>query len=412
VDFTSEAKTLCEALVESGERFGLGVPIDIITGAKTQSIMQKNFGGRIATELKSYNASQKSKKWWVAFSQMMEVAGIIAPYYSSTFRLFRVTDLGHQVRMGLKNLDPLVPTQALRKLDQNLNVVSGGWQSKSGSSSDSNVSQTVPLRKALTLLRKEIARERNLPPYLIMSESVIEALVKFQPCSAAELSVVPGLTQHQVDRYGARLAETIAGWKKSASMSLENLKQAIPAVTRTPPQQSAPVNAKRKLAVLTPVIPAKSIKTSEGSSPSNGEREIVQQSPVTPTVKKSSDPVNPYMKELWAEFEESGKVGDICEKRLLRMAKVEDILSKCILAGYQLPLDKMNLSPDSVTKFEAQLSAGSSPSVEFFKKMSLAQLASAAKITNLKHQHDNSVLSSWELNLLKAHFQFQAAAPQ
>ena len=56
----------------------------------------------------------------------------------------------------------------------------------------------------LRALRKDIAREENIPPYLIFSDKTLRGMCELRPKTEEELADVSGVGEKKLAKYGAR----------------------------------------------------------------------------------------------------------------------------------------------------------------------------------------------------------------
>jgi ATP-dependent DNA helicase RecQ len=73
----------------------------------------------------------------------------------------------------------------------------------------SNAMDTV-LYSILKNTCKDIARKKNLPPYIIFSDSLLEDMAIFYPVSLEELKQIPGISQGKASKYGQVFIDVIA----------------------------------------------------------------------------------------------------------------------------------------------------------------------------------------------------------
>ena len=64
-------------------------------------------------------------------------------------------------------------------------------------------------------LRTKLAKQQQVPPYVIFNNKTLEALTRFQPTDATSALEVPGIGETKLQRYGEPFLETIRLWKQS-----------------------------------------------------------------------------------------------------------------------------------------------------------------------------------------------------
>ena len=68
---------------------------------------------------------------------------------------------------------------------------------------------TEQLFAHLVFLRKQIATEVNLPPYIIFHDSTLKDMCRLLPSSLEELRAVQGVGQAKLEKYGLRFIQAI-----------------------------------------------------------------------------------------------------------------------------------------------------------------------------------------------------------
>ena len=66
-----------------------------------------------------------------------------------------------------------------------------------------------PLFDALRSLRRDIAREAGLPPYVIFHDSVLREMAASRPASLDDLGQIGGVGTRKLEAYGDRFLEVI-----------------------------------------------------------------------------------------------------------------------------------------------------------------------------------------------------------
>jgi ATP-dependent DNA helicase RecQ len=63
---------------------------------------------------------------------------------------------------------------------------------------------------ALRALRREIAAERDVPPYVVFSDAVLRAMSREVPRTPAQLRAISGVGEKKLADFGTRFLDTIA----------------------------------------------------------------------------------------------------------------------------------------------------------------------------------------------------------
>jgi ATP-dependent DNA helicase RecQ len=68
----------------------------------------------------------------------------------------------------------------------------------------------VALFEALRAVRRQLAADASLPPYVIFHDSTLRAMAASRPKSLAALSRLPGVGERKLASYGAAFLATIS----------------------------------------------------------------------------------------------------------------------------------------------------------------------------------------------------------
>jgi ribonuclease D len=70
--------------------------------------------------------------------------------------------------------------------------------------------RAAAILRELYILREEVARERNVPPFKVFSDKALIAIAQIVPSTLGELSQIEGMTPLQVRRYGRALLDAVS----------------------------------------------------------------------------------------------------------------------------------------------------------------------------------------------------------
>ena len=79
----------------------------------------------------------------------------------------------------------------------------------------SNLDFDVELFEKLRLLRKEIADEQSVPPFVIFSNKTLYEMAFYLPKSDEDLLKIFGVGEKKVEAYGKEFLKSIADYKKA-----------------------------------------------------------------------------------------------------------------------------------------------------------------------------------------------------
>ncbi|MGI0527243.1 DNA helicase RecQ [Rhizobium giardinii] len=197
-DGTDAAIKALAAIYRTGERFGTGHLIDVLLGAVNEKTTR--FGH---ADMPVFGAGKDipSKTWQSVYRQLL-AAGLVS--------------VDHQAFGALK-LQP--EARAVFKREREVRFrkdrPTTGKAHRNGKPAVSTAARTDmserdhQLFQKLRTLRASIAKEMNVPPYVIFPDTTLIALAKERPTSSSDLLGVPGIGETKRERYGDAFLEAI-----------------------------------------------------------------------------------------------------------------------------------------------------------------------------------------------------------
>ena len=193
-DASVAAQKALSCVYRSGQRFGVGHLIEILRGGDNEKVRQ--FGH---TELSTYGIGKDldARTWRSVFRQL--VASSLLEVDSSAYGGLRLTDGSREVLKGQRKVMMRRESpKAARERD------------RSGQRTGLSVlPQNLALFNALRGLRAELAREQNVPAFVIFHDSTLRNIAEQRPTSVDALGRVGGIGGTKLARYGDRLVEIV-----------------------------------------------------------------------------------------------------------------------------------------------------------------------------------------------------------
>lgn len=192
-DASVAAQKALSCVYRSGQRFGVGHLIDILRGGENDKIRQ--FGH---TELSTYGIGKDldARTWRSVFRQL--VAAGLLEVDSDAYGGLRLTDGSRQVLKGERKVMMRRESPKTRERER------GGQRTGL-----SVLPQDLALFNALRGLRAELAREQNVPAFVIFHDSTLRNIAEQRPTSIDALGRVGGIGGTKLSRYGERLVEIV-----------------------------------------------------------------------------------------------------------------------------------------------------------------------------------------------------------
>ncbi|HBK47734.1 MAG TPA: DNA helicase RecQ [Xanthomonadaceae bacterium] len=194
-DATVPAQKALSCVYRSGQRFGVGHLIDILRGSESDKIRQ--FGH---DQLSTYGIGRDldARTWRSVFRQL--VAASLLEVDSEGHGGLRLTDASRQVLKGERQVMLRRESPAARER---------GERSSQRSTGVPVSPQDLALFNALRGLRAELAREQNVPAFVIFHDSTLRNIAEQRPTSLAELGRIGGIGGSKLARYGEQLVGVV-----------------------------------------------------------------------------------------------------------------------------------------------------------------------------------------------------------
>ena len=192
-DGTVAAQKALSAVVRTGQRFGAGHVIDVLLGKETPRV--KSLGHQ---NLSTYGVgTEHSERAWRGVLRQL-VAGGYLTTDADGYGTLKVSARSAPVLKGQEKVhlrhDP-APQKAVKKgAARPVDTLSGGEAS---------------LFEALRSLRATLAKEQEVPAYVIFDNKTLVKMAEAKPRSLAEMQRVPGVGAVKLERYGERFLAVV-----------------------------------------------------------------------------------------------------------------------------------------------------------------------------------------------------------
>ncbi|MGP8329949.1 MAG: DNA helicase RecQ [Methanosarcinaceae archaeon] len=191
-DATVVAQKLFSCVARVHERFGMNYVIDVLRGSNSERIIHNRHN-----LLSTFNIGKEyPKKQWQAFTRELVQKNYLV-LEGDQYPVLRLTEKSRAVLFKKEPVKLTNPETAAkistRRVAEDLDV-------------------NRELFEILRELRKQVADEEKLPPYIIFHDKTLEKMAGQFPQTWAELSVIHGMGEKKLNRYGPRFLKAIVGF--------------------------------------------------------------------------------------------------------------------------------------------------------------------------------------------------------
>lgn len=189
LDVTNEAKSILNCVYEAKGRYGKTIIIDIVFGANTTRIREIG-----ATQYKTYGVLKNSNKKILlrVINQLLYEDYLFETEEYSVLKIGNIEKLlNNQKKVVIKVTkdDKSQDKSSFRdNIDNDINLTPLGYD----------------VLDKLKSLRREIAREEGMPPYIIFSDKSLIEMAYYIPLTQSEMLEISGVGKKKLTKYGDR----------------------------------------------------------------------------------------------------------------------------------------------------------------------------------------------------------------
>ena len=187
-NITVEAQKVLSCVKRMGERFGSNLTIDVLKGSNATKIKQFGFNN-ISTYgiMKEYQ--KESIKQIISYLVAEKYLNLIGTKYPT----LTLTDKSYSVLKG----------------EQQINVRMEIKKEEINKVNKANEEFDEALFEILRTLRREIAAEENMPPYIIFGDSTLKEMCVYYPNTLEKMMEINGVGKNKLEKYCPRFIEEI-----------------------------------------------------------------------------------------------------------------------------------------------------------------------------------------------------------
>ena len=187
-DGTVLAQKVLSAIYRTGQYFGSTYIIDILRGTKSEKIIKNKHN-----EIKTFGVGKEiQKEYWQNFIRQLISANHIFINIKK-YGAYQITESGLKILKGELtfkyksiNIKDIVPKKQYKKAD-NINVED----------------KELPLLQKLKDLRLKLAKEQNVPAFVVFPDQTLHHMIEIKPKTIEEMKQIVGIGPSKIEKYGA-----------------------------------------------------------------------------------------------------------------------------------------------------------------------------------------------------------------
>ncbi|MDF1613879.1 DNA helicase RecQ [Desulfurivibrio dismutans] len=206
VEVTEDARKALSCIYRVNQRFGLGHVVDVLRGSKNQRLLELGHH-----RLSTYGiGAEQDKDYWQALLRHLIHRGYVEQDVGN-FSVLKLHPSSRPLLRGETTLQMGRPRTRPTTTDSAGPVGAGSKSVRSGASKGPAglAAQNREMFEQLRRLRKEIADQDGVPPFVVFSDAALVAMAARQPADEKEFLQIHGVGQYKLERYGERFLAAI-----------------------------------------------------------------------------------------------------------------------------------------------------------------------------------------------------------
>ena len=193
-DATEAAQKALSCVYRVGQRFGVGYVVSVLRGADNERI--RSLGHE---KLSTWGiVADRSEQEWISIIRQLMHQGYLVQDIAS-YSVLKLTESARPLLRGEQALELARPRIRERTAVKKRPAAGQGPYDES-------------LFEELRGLRKRLADEEGVPPYIVFGDATLIQMARDKPLDERELLTVTGVGQHKLEKYGNRFLDAIAAY--------------------------------------------------------------------------------------------------------------------------------------------------------------------------------------------------------
>ncbi|MBD2042099.1 DNA helicase RecQ [Microcoleus sp. FACHB-672] len=221
-DWTIEAQKFLSCVARCKERFGMTYIIDVLRGSKKEKILQYKHH-----ELSTYGIGMdKTADDWKLLGRSLVHQGLLDET-ADGYQVLKLNERSWEVLRKQRSVSIAVPSVPAASTETD---------------KDRHSAEIEMLVSRLRSLRKQLANEQSLPPYMVFADSTLRLMAQQRPLTPEEFSQISGVGDYKLAQYGQRFIAEIQAYCQehgiSPRASLHNSASVEPTTLKQKPPDS------------------------------------------------------------------------------------------------------------------------------------------------------------------------------
>jgi ATP-dependent DNA helicase RecQ len=206
-DEVPEAKIIAQKILSCvhrvQERFGVNHVVEVLLGSKTQNVLQRGHD-----KLSTYGLMKEVSKLQLRDWLYQLIGQGALELDGSEYPIVKLNSKSREILFG----------QAHPRL---IRTATAAKERKQAAINEAAAFSDVGLFEKLRLLRRKLAQEQNVPPFVVFSDNVLIEMSASRPSNLDRMLSISGIGKAKLNAYGNAFLETICEYCKLSSIAMD-----------------------------------------------------------------------------------------------------------------------------------------------------------------------------------------------
>ena len=199
-DWTIESMKFLSCVARCKERFGISHIIDVLRGSKNQKVVQ--YGHQ---NLSTYGIGKdKSVEDWRMLGRSLLHQGLV-DQTTDGYSVLKLNALSWEVMRRQRSVSIVVISAPVPEQEP----------------SQMRATEVEMLFQRLRSLRKQLADEQSVPPYVVFADSTLKQMAQVQPQTLTEFAKLSGVGSHKLAQYGSLFVAEIQAYCQEQGLPVQ-----------------------------------------------------------------------------------------------------------------------------------------------------------------------------------------------
>jgi ATP-dependent DNA helicase RecQ len=312
-DWTLEAQKFLSCVArfaQRNEHYGMGHTIDVLRGSKNDRVLKNQHH-----TLSTYGIGKdRSLDDWRSLARSLIHQGLLDEA-TDGYSVLQLNDLSWEVLRKQRSVMVAIASKPVTEDAPAESVASP---------------ESQDLYQRLQALRKRLADDQGVPPYIVFSNATLREMSQRQPQSQRQFAKVPGVGSRKLEQYGQAFTQEIIAFRQERGLPITAASDEINNGSSA----------------------SSSARSSAGSSARTSARDDFPSGadlPPLPSEQMAQSSPNPTQLLTWDLFQQGYKPAEIAERRGYRLSTIIGHLAELLEFGYAVDIDRLVL-PDRKQK--------------------------------------------------------------